>query len=67
LGACRRGAPYFCSRGDDRVDGVVVFRYSGSWSEFPVAFAISLERGREAVREFFATGVRPESVAWTEV
>jgi hypothetical protein len=59
--------PYFGSRGDTSATGVVVFRYSGSWSEFPSASAIPVESGRRAVREFLALGHRPETVAWAEV
>jgi len=59
--------PYFGSEGDADATGVVVFRYSGAWSEFPSASAISAEDGRWAVREFLAVGHRPPTVTWIEV
>ena len=59
--------PYFGSQGDTSATGVVVFRYSGSSSEFPSASAIPVESGRRAVREFLAAGHRPQTVAWAEV
>ena len=59
--------PYFSSLGDETADGVLVFRYAGSWSEYPASSAISYEEGRQAVREFLLTGTRPANRAWTEV
>lgn len=59
--------PYYCSRGDDAAEGVFVFRYAGSWSEFPASFAIAYEAGRAALREFLLSGQRPANAAWTEV
>jgi len=59
--------PYFSSLGDEAADGVLVFRYAGSSSEYPASSAISHEEGRQAVREFLLTGTRPANRAWTEV
>lgn len=58
--------PYFSSLGDETADGVLVFRYEGSWSEYPASSAISAEEGRQTVREFLL-GTRLASQAWTEV
>lgn len=58
--------PYFQTAGGAG-DRPVTFRYRGDWSEFPPDSAVPLEQGRAALREFFSTGRRPDSLVWREV
>ncbi|GIF24009.1 hypothetical protein BJ973_004621 [Actinoplanes tereljensis] len=61
--------PYLASEGRSPAagDGVVRFDYFGSATEFPSWQEIPMSDAMDAVCNFVATGVRPDSVAWTEV
>jgi hypothetical protein len=59
--------PYFVSRGETGRQEPLVFFRDGHWSEFDGGAAIPPASARNAVHEFFATGARPSSVAWSEV
>ena len=58
--------PYFTSVGDERGDDVVVFRFMGDWTEFPVKNTVSMGAAREAVRHFCKTGKLSPEVRWEE-
>jgi Immunity protein Imm1 len=58
--------PYLQSLGEDATDELV-FDYRGDWSEYPPESAVPVEVGRQALREFFATGRPPKTLTWQEV
>jgi hypothetical protein len=58
--------PYLQSLGDGGDDEVVFF-YRGEWSEYPPESAVPVEVGRQALRDFFATGELPSALEWQEV
>jgi Immunity protein Imm1 len=58
--------PYLSSTGDLIGDDLVVFRFMGDSSEFPIRHAIPIESAREAIRHFFRTGQLPDTIKWEE-
>lgn len=62
--------PYYESAGPRarlKLPGNACFYYQGQWSEFPPETLVPNETARAAMREFFATGKRPENIVWAEV
>lgn len=61
--------PYYASAGEAQTDYPVLTAYVGleHHTEFPRRWVISFAVGKQAAREFLATGKRPESIRWTEV
>jgi hypothetical protein len=58
---------YFITVGDSHANGVVGFHLLGEHhTEFERRHLIPLSAARRALREFFDTGRRPESVQWEE-
>ena len=61
--------PYFASLGEAQVDYPVLAAFIGlaHHSEFRRRHVVPISAGRQAAREFLATGVRPMSLQWEEV
>jgi hypothetical protein len=61
--------PYFASRGEsEKIEPVFTcFLYGSEHTEYARRNVIPTERGREALRNFFATGKRPSNIEWEEV
>jgi hypothetical protein len=58
--------PYYVSAGNGDGREELVFYYQGTWTGFGPESAIPAERARAAMASFFAGGVLPEDIAWTE-
>jgi hypothetical protein len=60
--------PYYVSAGQAQTHDPVMTAYVGleHHTELPRRWVVALVVGRQAAREFLATGKRPESIAWTE-
>jgi hypothetical protein len=64
------GDPPDCaSAGEAQGDNPALTAYMGleHHTEFPRRWVVSFAAGKQAAREFLATGKRPESIRWTEV
>ena len=61
-------APYYVSAGEAQTDDPVMTAYVGleHHTEFPRRWVVAIAAGRQAAREFLATGKRPDSIEWTE-
>jgi hypothetical protein len=61
--------PYFQSSGDgdDDEDDDIVFFYCGSWSDFPPSSGIASTIALAAMRHFFESAKRPDTIRWHEV
>jgi hypothetical protein len=56
---------YLTSRGDADATGEdVEFAFSNTWNEYPPRVLIPMDVARQAVRDYFTTGVRPTNVTW---
>lgn len=58
--------PYLVSVGELQGDEVIVFRFMGDWSEFPLRNGIPIAVARAAMRYFCRTGRLSESVQWEQ-
>ena len=60
--------PYYVSAGEAQTDDPVLTAYVGleHHTEFPRRWVVVFAAGKQAAREFLATGKRPESTTWTE-
>jgi len=58
--------PYLVSVGELQGDGIIVFRFMGDWSEFPLKNGLPIAVARAALRDFCRTGNLPESVRWEQ-
>ena len=60
--------PYYVSAGQARTDEPLMTAYVGlvHHTELSRRWVIASRAGRQAAREFLATGTRPESIEWTE-
>ena len=60
--------PYYVSAGQAQTDDPVMTAYVGleHHTEFPRRWVVAVAAGRQAAREFLATGKRPESIEWAE-
>lgn len=54
--------PYLVSVGELQGDEVIVFRFMGDWSEFPLKNGLPIAVARAAMRYFCRTGKLSESV-----
>jgi hypothetical protein len=61
--------PYFASRGDSQADEPVLTAFVGlvHHTELSRRWVVPLTLGRQAAREFHATGERPSSLEWLEL
>ncbi len=63
--------PYLVPVGDSSLtyekDGVVVFRFQGTWTEISRRNCVSLEILIQMVQDFYQSGILPEWIAWEEV
>lgn len=61
--------PYYVSAGEAQTDDPVLTAYVGleHYTEFPRRWVVTFAAGKQAAREFLATGQRPESITWTEL
>ena len=61
--------PYYASLGDDKTDEPVLTAFVGleHHTEFPRRWVVSSAAGRQAAREFLASGGRPNSLRWEEL
>jgi hypothetical protein len=56
---------YLTSRGNASATGDnVEFAFSNTWNEYPPRVLIPIDVARQAVRDFVATGMRPDNVTW---
>lgn len=51
-------------KGESAAGGPVEFVFCGEKVSYPVSAVVSLGQAREAMRQFFATGSRPDNIAW---
>lgn len=58
--------PYLMSVGALQGDEVVVFRFMGDWSEFPLKNGLPIAVARAAMRYFCKTGKLSEAVQWEQ-
>jgi hypothetical protein len=58
--------PYLHTVGPAEEGDDLVFYYDGHWTDFPHAYAISLNEGREAIRRFLREGRLSPHVRWEE-
>ena len=58
--------PYYVSAGNGSDEDELVFYYQGTWTEFAPESAVPAADARAAMASFFATGERPDEIAWTE-
>lgn len=58
--------PYYISLGNPNLEGIIAFNYGGQESEFPAKYLIPMEKGREAVKHFLASGKLDHTVNWVE-
>jgi Immunity protein Imm1 len=66
---CGHGdTPYYVSAGQVQTDDPIMTAYVGlkHHTEFPRQWVVAIDAGRQAAREFLATGKRPDSIEWTE-
>ena len=61
--------PYYVSSGVASVDVPVLTAYIGleHHTEYPRRWVVPIASGRNAAREFLATGQRPQCIDWAEV
>jgi Immunity protein Imm1 len=61
--------PYYASVGDAQTNELVLTAFVGleHHTEFPRRWVIPTVAGRQAAREFLATGERPNSLRWEEL
>lgn len=59
--------PYHESRGNAKRDGVVVYFFDESWTEFGGDAMISWQLAIEALMEFYETGQLSQKVKWAEI
>ena len=52
------------SRGPWDDDELIAFNVWGQRSEMPKRFCVPIEDAREALRQYFRTGRRPDNIAW---
>lgn len=53
-------------RGPWNDDELLVFLYRNEYSEMPRKYCVPVEDAREALRQYFVTGVRPQNVVWND-
>lgn len=47
-------------------DNLLVFLHHGHYSELPKRFCVPIADAREALRQYFLTGVRPSNIHWND-